>query len=239
MAAGAGVDQLVLAKLVTLGSSDLLTLTLLDARRNVVVGSVEDRASAPWRGTGPRGEQEPLDRLASAAARLLVSSRPPWAPELGFGRLEVLLDPWPVAAGRVDLRVAQPGALALLDDRPLQIGVSTEVPAGVHRVRVVSTDFKRAQELMVEIKSGVQKTLEIDLGKGPEGIGRLEVDAEPGTRIDLDGQTLGVAPLAPVAIAAGSHQVRLVHGSRGATVQVAVTSHSTVRVAPPLVTDIQ
>ncbi len=241
MAAGAGVDELVLANLVSLGSSDLLTLTLLDVHRNVVVGATEDREASHQ---AVQGAQEPLDRLASAAARLLASSRPQWSSglgsgEVGFGRLEVLLDPWPVAAGRLDLRVAQPGALALLDDRPLQLGVPTEVAAGTHRVRVVSTDFKRAQEVMVDIKAGALKTLEIDLGKGPAGIGRLEVEAEAGTRIDLDGQTLGVAPLAPVAIAAGSHEIRLVHGARGATVQVAVTSHSTVRVAPPLVSDIQ
>ncbi len=150
----------------------------------------------------------------------------------------MLLDPWPVAAGRLNLKVAQAGALALLDDRPLQIGVSTQVPAGVHRVRVVSTDFKRAQELMVEIKAGASKTISVDLGRGLAGIGRLEVEAEPGTRVDLDGQTLGIAPLAPVAIAEGPHEIRLVHGARGATVQIAVAPHSTVRIAPPLVTDI-
>jgi len=249
MAAGAGVDQLVLANLVSLGPSSLLTLTLLDVRRKVVLGSVEDRGAALL---GPSAEAapglttsksvdapEPFDRLASAVARLLASS-PPWAPEMvGFGRLEVLLDPWPVAAGRIDLKVAQRGALALLDDRPLQIGVSTQVPAGMHRLRVVSTDFKRAQEQMVEIKAGASKAIEIDLGRGPAGIGRLEVEAEPGTRIDLDGQTLGVAPLAPVAIAEGPHAIRLVHGAKGATVQIAVASHSTVRVAPPLVSEIQ
>jgi hypothetical protein len=246
MAAGAGVDQLVVSSLLTLGPSNLLTLTLLDTRRNLVLGAVDDRAAVPspsllTRATlreAARDGAEPLDRLASAVARLLTSSQPQWVPEAtAFGRLEVLLDPWPIAAGRIDLRVTQPGALALVDDRPLQLGVSTEVPAGLHRLRIVSTDFKRAQELMVEVKPGVAKTVQVDLGRGAAGIGRLEVDTEAGTRIDCDGQTLGIAPLGPVAIAEGAHEIRLVHGTRGAKVQIAVASHATVRVAPPLVVD--
>src|ERR1700722_530354 len=78
MAGGAGVDQLVMGSLVTLGPSNLLTLTLLETRRNAVLGAVDDRAAVPSPLPLTRAAlreaagdvAEPLDRLASTVARL-------------------------------------------------------------------------------------------------------------------------------------------------------------------------
>ncbi len=84
MADGAGVDRLVLADLVNLGPDNLLTLTLLDVRRKVVLGSAEDRGQALVPAVTRPGDHqsgdapESLDRLASAVGpRLASASRVP------------------------------------------------------------------------------------------------------------------------------------------------------------------
>jgi hypothetical protein len=147
------------------------------------------------------------------------------------------IDPWTERRGRLDLRLHPDGAAALMDGRPLPLGEVILLPAGVHRLQVFTAGLKLARELAVDVHVGETTLLDVDLTPvAPAVLGRLEVKAAPGTDIFIDGDRVGVAPLAAFALPIGNHRVRLVNGSKHAAAEsdVKISANFTTRFARDL-----
>ena len=226
VAGGAGVDQVVVSNMGKLEPDDVLSIVLLDAKRGDVLGSAEDRR---------HGEDvpSPADRIARAVAVLFSTSEPAVTASEG----EQPIDPWTERKGRLDLRLHPDGSAALLDGRPLPLGDVASLPVGVHRLQIFAASLKLAREMAVDIHVGETTLLDVDLTTAPPAVlGRLQIKAAPGTDVYVDGDRVGVAPLAAFALPVGMHRVRLVNPAKRAAAEsdVKISANFTTHLARDL-----
>jgi hypothetical protein len=76
------------------------------------------------------------------------------------------------------------------------------LPAGRHRIQAVSRPLNYQLDVVVDVRAGAVTSRTIAL---PEGL--LEVSAEPGAEVWIDGERIGAAPVPPQAVPLGSRQV--------------------------------
>jgi len=91
---------------------------------------------------------------------------------------------------------------------------------GQHKVRLVNTKYGFSEEAEFTIKAGEVSTHAVNL---PEG--SLHVTTEAGAEIFVEGELMGIAPLAPFRVAIGSREVLVRHpdmGERRQSVEVVI-----------------
>ncbi len=161
-------------------------------------------------GQPARADDPPLVR-ARHPVQVAVSHAPP-------GRLLVRVLPWAIV--RIDGRTVGTTPLPPID-----------VPAGTHEVELENGDLHIRRTITVDIKSGqtskIQQKLE-DWADSPspqavakQSDGVILVDALPSATVRIDGQVMGLTPLA-TQLPPGSHQVELRNAALGVTRTVTV-----------------
>ena len=121
------------------------------------------------------------------------------------------------------LSVFAPVQVRVFEDGRL-LGTSEDgkllLPPGEHHLELINQRLGLRERRTVEVTPGNTTTLSLD---APDG--SVVIDAPEGTEVWIDGQSRGVAPMAPLNTAVGTREVILRHpqiGQRRLTVQVGV-----------------
>lgn len=103
-----------------------------------------------------------------------------------------------------------PAIVTLLDGKPVEPYERIEVAPGQHEIRVEADGFE--SKLITErVIEGVPNIANITLAPKPA---RVTLDIERGTRVRVDGEVVGTAPLSPLELPAGRHVIGLSRDGR-------------------------
>jgi hypothetical protein len=119
-----------------------------------------------------------------------------------------------------------PGLLVVFSRIPLEISVdgrrigTTEdgqivVPSGRHRVGLVNARLNYRGEVVLNVRPAAVTSHNVTL---PEGL--LQVIAEPGAEVRIEGERAGVAPLGPLPVPLGTREVVVRHPEFGERRQI-------------------
>jgi serine/threonine protein kinase len=110
--------------------------------------------------------------------------------------------------------------------------LSRKVPAGAHQLTVTSVEGGAVRKLGVAVPENGRTEKSVAFG-----MGKLTVKAAPWAQVTVNGRTLGLTPLPPVALPEGTHQVVLENKELGrkktlkVTIRANVTEELKVRMA--------
>lgn len=174
-------------------------------------GAPDSQASAPGSGS---------TRKRSPATQTIVGGSAIVAVMIAIGTVSYLNNrvagavpakPMPLT-GRAHVNSRPPGAEVLIDGVARGVTpVDLELPAGQHAVVLRSAAGERSVALTVESASRVVEDVEM-----PAAVTTAEIDvtSDPSAaRVTVDGRFVGQTPLKVREIAAGRHDVLVVHGS--------------------------
>ena len=170
-----------------------------------------DAAAARMRALVPSGAPDRATAGATPAERQPAAGAPGTAPPGAPPDA-------PAASG--------PGLLVVFSRVPLEIYVAgrrigtTEdgqivVPSGRHRVGLVNTRLNYRGEVVLNVRPAAVTSHNVTL---PEGL--LQVTAEPGDEVWIEGERAGVAPLGPLPVPLGTREVVVRHPEFGERRQV-------------------
>jgi len=166
----------------------------------------------------------PQGKRANEAAEYLSRLRPQLAAMAGTAS-SVTLRP---AKPRVMISSPTEGARIAFDDREVGEPYIAEVAPGKHRVSVYAPGYVRYDRVLEVDATAGAPPLDVELRPIPS---QLLVEAPAGALVAIDGELRGEAPLRPLALSAGSHDIRVTTSgalpfeqsvvlARGATVTV-------------------
>jgi serine/threonine-protein kinase len=155
-----------------------------------------------------------------------ASTMPPWAPRVvpdaGSPATASAVDAGATPSGNFVLEVStEPPLQITIDDKKYGIGVTTvSLPAGHHRIDAQSTTLHVYTAREIELKKDHQKEHIV------VGSSELAFDVPSGAKVSVDGKSMGVAPLSPVKLYAGSHEVEIEYN--GSHMEQRVSMHADV-----------
>lgn len=97
-----------------------------------------------------------------------------------------------------------------IDGRPTELWQPVDVPPGVHDIVVEARGYER-EERRVSVTAGTFLPIDVNLRPKP---GRLDVRAEAGARLHVDGRLAGTLPGRPQPVAPGEHFVSVTRRGR-------------------------
>ncbi|MBI1946691.1 MAG: serine/threonine protein kinase [Deltaproteobacteria bacterium] len=172
-----------------------------------------DAPTAPAPPTPPVPTPAPLLPLSSAAP---VDQPPAVEPAVPAKAAA------PVRVRKVELRGPPTVRWTTVRGKALGSGaVSAELPADVKGV--VATDTKRGVRAILSVGAGV-----VDYNAAPKG--KLDLRAFPWAEVFLGKESLGVTPLQPLSVVAGTYQVRFVYKDKSQQRTVELGANKTERV---------
>ena len=136
------------------------------------------------------------------------------------------------APARLIVSTDAPGATARVDEGEARaIPATFQVSPGARRLTVAAPEFVSR---VIETTAVGGSTVALNVTLTPEP-GALTVDAPAGARVEIDGRSLGSAPVAPVLLAPGRHRVVVVDAGRVPFVQSVVLGRAeAVTIVAPL-----
>jgi hypothetical protein len=149
-----------------------------------------------------------LDRLIRAGAKV----SPEVAAEHTQLGISVLLDRASTGVHEVDdpVRRAHAKIAVMLDGKAVEPFAPINVVPGPHAIHVEVAGYKPVDR-NESIIQGTSSMIEIPLEPLPA---QVTVSTEPAAHISIDGRSAGVAPVAPIALAAGHHLVTITRRGR-------------------------
>lgn len=155
------------------------------------------------------------------------------APDLGWVRVttsrsEGILGK-KAESGSATVRVASPIELKVLEGTRVLGSVpgrDIDLPAGSHSLELVNEALGYRAQQTVVVEPG--QTIVIHVAPSP---GWVTVDAPGAPEVSIDGQAVGRAPLGPLALTPGEHQVTFAHqGGRTERQRITIKSDQTTQV---------